>query len=491
MLDSAVRIHHKFQIEIKSHYRLQRDEKQTEYAFDVYMFVPNSLDLNPGNYPKYLFYRDLQAYIRFETPTVLLRDIASGEEGPFKNLEAAFHRLATEVEPVSLREYENQIKMFCCVLRKALRGHIQYLSRKTDPKDIEHLVEQFIACVREILTRYRALRGIITIPTIDEQTFSIYTLIDEYISLLVEECSYELLELLKRRDWDRDAGHSKELLDLVRAEVDYRKAKGYPSIAVKEGNNEELIYRRNVLKDYTQSVLQLNTRARPEGKVAQQLIFGLAAGLAMVWATAIALYAQYRFGIFTMAFFITLVISYIFKDRIKELVRDWLSSKILRSFFDQKVNICSGSGRQQIGFSRESFSFVDDESVDKEVMRVRNRDKIARIGDYSLGEEIILYRKKITLFSKSFEQLYRNFPLKGVSDISRFNVARLARKMVNPKSPLFALDDGGYQRVTGRRVYHVNFVIRYSFQDEEYYRRIRVVMDRSGIKRIEELVPPA
>jgi hypothetical protein len=184
------------------------------------------------------------------------------------------------------------------------------------------------------------------------------------------------------------------------------------------------------------------------------------------------------------------VISYIFKDRIKELVRDYLSSKILRSFFDQKVNICPGSGRQQIGFSRESFSFVDDEAVDKEVMRVRNRDKIARIGDYSLGEEIILYRKKITLFSKSFEQLYRNFPLKGVSDISRFNVARLTRKMVNPKSPLFALDNGGYQRVTGRRVYHVNFVIKYSFQDEECYRRIRVVMDRSGIKRIEEVGPP-
>jgi hypothetical protein len=48
----------------------------------------------------------------------------------------------------------------------------------------------------------------------------------------------------------------------------------------------------------------------------------------------------------------------------------------------------------------------------------------------------------------------------------------------------------GYQRVTGRRVYHVNFIIKYSFQDEECYRRIRVVMDRSGIKRLEEVGPP-
>jgi hypothetical protein len=490
MLDSSVRIHHKFQIEIKSHYRLQRDEKQTEYAFDVYLFVPNSLDLNSENYPKYLFYRDLQTYIRFETPTVLLKNIACGEKSPFRNLEASFHGLAAEVDPDSLLEYENQIKMFCCMFRKSLREHIEFLSKKTDPTDMEHLVAQFISNTREILAKYRELRGIITIPTINEQTFCIYALIDEYASLLVEEYSYELLERLKRQDWAHNAGYTKELLGLVRAEVDYRKAKWYPSIAAKEGDNEGLIYRRKVLKDYTQSVLLLNTQMRPEGKVTQQLIFSASAGLAMVWATAIALYAQYKFGIFTMAFFVTLVVSYIFKDRIKELVRDYLSSKILRSFFDQKVSICSGSERQKVGSSRESFSFVDDDAVDKEAMRVRHRDKIARIGDYSVGEKIILYRKKITLFSKSFEQVYRNFPLKGVSDISRFNVARLTRKMVNPKSPLFALDNGGYQRVTGRRVYHVNFVIRYSFQDEEHYRRIRVVMDRSGIKRLEEVGPP-
>ena len=40
-----VRIHDKHQLEFKSHYRLKQQEKHTSYAIEIYMFVPNSLDL--------------------------------------------------------------------------------------------------------------------------------------------------------------------------------------------------------------------------------------------------------------------------------------------------------------------------------------------------------------------------------------------------------------------------------------------------------------
>jgi hypothetical protein len=89
-----------------------------------------------------------------------------------------------------------------------------------------------------------------------------------------------------------------------------------------------------------------------------------------------------------MAFFITLVVSYIFKDRIKEIVRDYLSSKLLRFFYDQKVRICTCSRKHQIGSSRESFSFVGDDKLDDEIMTLRNRDPISRIGEYTAGEKI-------------------------------------------------------------------------------------------------------
>jgi hypothetical protein len=485
MLD--VRIHDKYQIEFKTHYRFKRQEKDTAYDVEIYMFIPNSLDLDHDNYPKYLFYRDLQTYLRFETPTIALRHVASGKRNPFQSLETCFQKLAADPSPENISNYENQLKMFCCIVKKAMSEHSVFLSRKDDPKDIDYLVENYISHTSDILEKCRGLRKIITIPTIDEKTFSIYALIDEYMSLVTDEYSYRLLETLKKKGPGNYDEHKKAVLQLITSEIGYRTAKGYLARPKENDDNEELVYRVQSLKKCTESVLFLSTRARPEGKMVQQLIFGAAAGLAMIWATAIALYAQYIFGIFTMAFFITLVVSYIFKDRIKEVVRDYLSSKLLRFFYDQKTRICTGSRKHEIGSSRESFSFVGDDMVDDDVMELRNRDQISRSGDYSVGEKTILYRKKINVFPRCFEQVYRILEIKGVTDITRYSVARLTRKMGNPKRHLFITDGKDYRRINARKVQHINFIIRYSSHDESRLKRFRIVMDRGGIRRLEEV----
>ena len=485
MLD--VRIHDKYQIEFKTHYRFKRQEEHTEYDVEIYMFMPNSLDLDHDNYPKYLFYRDLQTYLRFETPKIALRHVASGKGNPFQSMEECFQKLAADPSPGYLSNYENQLKMFCCVVRKAMSEHIAFVSRKDDPRDIDYLVENYISHTTDMLDKFRGLRMIITIPTIDEKTFSMYALIDEYLSLVTDEYSYRLLETLKKKGLGNYDEHKKSILQMISNEIEYRKAKCYLAGPKENDDNEELVYRMQSLKKSTESVLFLNTHARPEGKMAQQMIFGAAAGLAMIWATAVALYAQYVFGIFTMAFFITLVVSYIFKDRIKELVRDYLSSKLQRFFFDQKTRICTGSRKHKIGISRESFSFVGDDTIDNEVVELRNRDQISRSGEYSVGEKTLLYRKKISVFPRYFEQVYQNLHIKGVTDITRYSVARLTRKMGNPKRHLFITDGKDYRRINARKVQHINFIIRYTAHDESCLKRFRLVMDRGGIRRLEEV----
>jgi hypothetical protein len=489
MLD--VRIHDKYQIEFKTHYRFNRQEEHSEYAVEIYMFMPNSLDLDHDNYPKYLFYRDLQTYLRFETPKIALRHVASGKGNPFQSIEECFQKLAADPSAENLSNYENQLKMFCCVFRKAMSEHIVFLSTKDDPKDIDYLVENYISDTTDILEKFRSLRAIITISTIDEKTFSMYDLIDEYLSLVANEYSYRQLETLKKKGLRNYDQHRKKVLQLVTNEIGYRKSKGYLAEPEENDDNEELVYRMQSLRKSTESVLFLSTRARPEGIMAQQLIFGAAAGLAMIWATAIALYAQYIFGIFTMAFFITLVVSYIFKDRIKEIVRDYLSSKLLRFFYDQKTWIYTGSKKHKIGSSRESFSIVGDDTVDDEVMELRNRDQISRSGEYSVGEKTILYRKKISVFPRYFERIYRILQIKGVTDITRYSVARMTRKMGNPKRHLFITDSKDYRRVSARKVHHINFIVRYTTHNKSCLKRFRLVMDRGGIRRLEEISRPA
>ena len=486
MLD--VRIHDKYQIEFKTHYRFKKSEKSTAYALEIYVFASNSLDLNPGSYPKYLFYRDLQTYLRLETPKIALRHIVSGRQNPFENLAAGFQDLASDPSiPQYVDNYVNQLKMFCCVTRRAMSEHIALVSRKTKPGSIDRLVEKYLSHSRNILQQYRSLRACVSYPSSGRRSFNLYIIIDEYRSLFTEEYSYRLLNTLKKKglaNWD---AHKKAILELIVEETDYRKSQGYLVAASENDSNERLVHQTQSLKKYTESVLFLKTRSRQEGKLAQQMIFGVAAGLAMIWATAVALYAQYKFGIFTMAFFLTLVGSYILKDRIKELVKEYLSNKLLRFFYDQKIKICTTARKNRIGASRESFSFVNDEGLDNDIMELRNRDEMSQLGEYSVGEQVILYRKKIEVFQTQFDQVYKDLKIKGVTDITRYSVARMTQKMGNPKRQLYITDGEDYKRISARKVHHINFIIRYSENGKSNLKRFRLVMDRGGIRRLEEV----
>lgn len=485
MLD--VRIHDKYQIEFKTHYRFKRPEKSTSYALEIYIFASNSLDLNPESYPKYLFYRDLQTYIRLETPKIALRHIVSGKQNPFQNLVKSFEQLAENPSAPNIDDYENQLKMFCCITRKAISEHIAFLDRKTKPGNINHLVEKYLSHTTKILRKFRNLREIITSPSIDRKTLCKYIMIDEYISLFIEAYSYRLLNTLKKKGLDNWDSHKKTILHLIVDEIAYRKSQGYLTEPKENDANEKLVHQTQSLRKYTESVLFLNTRSQKEGKLAQQMIFGIAAGLAMIWATAIALYAQYKFGIFTMAFFLTLVGSYILKDRIKDIVKEYLSNKLLRFFYDQKIRICTAARKNKIGASRESFSFVSDNTLDDEIMKLRNRDQMSQLGEYSVGEQVILYRKKINVVPRHFEKVYQDLKIKGVTDITRYSIDRLTQKMGNPKRNLYITDGKSYRRTSARKVHHINFIIRYSEHEESYLKRFRLIMDRGGIRRLEEV----
>ncbi|MCK5726765.1 MAG: hypothetical protein KAH22_08080 [Thiotrichaceae bacterium] len=488
MLD--IRIHDKYQVEFKTHYRFDQKQKHSSHEMEIYMFVPKNLDVNTTTYPSYLFYRDIQTYLRFETPRIALQHVAKGKQNPYKKLYDSFKKLASRPTVRNIRKYENQLKMFCCVYRKAMSGHITFIAETSDHDDIDMLVDNFHQLTIDILEKVRALREIIVIPTIDEEMLDKYLLIDEYLSLVTDQYCYRLLETLKKRGLPKWDDYKCLLLQLVSSEIDYRQSKDYISEPKKNDNNENLIYRMSTLRSYTESILFLGVSSEPEGRLAQQMVFGFAAGLAMLWATSIAMYVQYRYGLFTMTFFITLVISYIFKDRIKEGVRDYLSSKLVRFFYDQKTQITSGVSKSNIGNTRENFNFTKSKSIDEDIKALRNRDQISQIRKYSVGEVILHYRKKVKIFPKRFEQVFKAFNIQGVTDITRLNVSRFTKKMDNPKRQLFTTDGENYCRTSARKVYNIDFIVRYSSTDEVTVKRFRLVMDRGGARRLEESPVP-
>ena len=204
----------------------------------------------------------------------------------------------------------------------------------------------------------------------------------------------------------------------------------------------------------------------------------------MVFATVISFAFQQTYGNFTLPFFIALVISYMFKDRIKELVRIYFATRLSSRLFDYKIGIRVGDIK--VGWCKEGFDFLTPEKISSPVRKMRNRHSPLVIGR-GTEEQVIQYRKRIHLNQKAVNRL-SPYPLSGINDIVRYNLSEFMRKMDNPKVPLCAnKGDGQYVPAEGRKVYYLNLIIQFKYENTTRFYRYRVCMSRKGIHKIKEI----
>lgn len=485
MIEKTVKIHDKFQFEIKLGYKIKKDQEKTSYNIETYFFIPNNLDINRDTYSKKIFYKDIHGYIRLKTPTLLLRQIADSKISPIPGLRDSIETLLTKRDRESHENFEYHVKMVCSIVKSALRDHV-YFTAKSRPTDIPALIQEFVTESATLADAYRDLKPVITVPTATDKILSIYRFGDEFLSHNIETYAFRLLKQLDRTATGDMAGLREELVTFIRSEYNYRTACNYQSPQDDEHDNEILIYRQGVLKKYIGSVLFLDTRRESEGKLLEQILIGIAAGLAMIFATLVAFIAQKQFGTFTFPVFVALVISYIFKDRIKELTRFYFINKAGKFRFDQKTAIY-GENRQTIGICKEAVNFIKERDLPTRIKSIRKRATIADVENQWRGEKVIFYRKQVTLFSKRMKRVYKEFNIEGVNDIIRFNIARFLEKMDNPSRKVHTLKGDTVCEIPGDRVYHVNLIIKISRDRKTFFKRVRLVLNRDGIKRIEEI----
>lgn len=487
MIEESVKIHDKFSVEIKLGYRTKRSLEINDYSISTWFFIPYSLDINRHTYKKDDFYSDLKINIRLTTPVYLLREIAVGKESPFHLLENAFKKLSVKPTRTNKDEYDYHIKMFHSILKSSLRNEINHISENIIADDRQFLISSYINHLTIILDRYRKLRRIINTPTVNEEFMNYYLLSDEFMSSLVEQNTYNLLNNLEKQFKDDYKFNKLKLINLLRNEIEYKEKVGYPYIKKSSPeNNQEVVYRRGVLKKYFESQLFLESRKRKDGIVIEQLLYSLAAGLSMIFATAIAFTFQSKFGNFTMPFFIALVIGYMLKDRIKELTRYYLGGKVNKRLFDHK-NTIRVKDCPKIGWCKESFDFVKEESIPKRAAKLRNRSQIMEFENKSANEKIVLYRKQIRINRKRLNHNYKHYEIIGINDIIRFNISRFVKNMDNPRVPAYILNEDGYENIRGDKLYYINFIMKFKHDDISDYHRYRIAFNREGIKKVEEL----
>ncbi len=489
MLERRIKRHGRTQFELKLHYPLDKSQKEAEYNIDLYFFLPRSLGITKTTYRKVNFYDSIQNYIRLRTPVYTLEAIVEGENSPLEKLAKTYEKFARigDGDARAKDEFEIQTKLFCSIFASSIRDNTYYLTHDAPEADLPKLVEKQIRAVKSITEKYRELRSVIAVPTIRKSTFAVYQFGDEYMSLLIEKYSFRILEHLRKNRFEFEKENlRKTLLELIASELDYRKKNGY-ALPDEESESEEMMFRFSVLKKYFNSVLSIETNKEQEGVFLEQFLFAIAAGLAMIFATAVAFVSQSIYGNMTMPFFIALVVSYMFKDRIKELTRVALKNIFSKKIYDYKTKLYLDE-KYKLGAIRTSFSFVDEKKLPGEIIKLRKKYRTQEFDNKFSREKIILFRKNIRLLSQVRKSLFGGYEFDSVTDILRFDVSRFLSKMDEPRKPIFVLTKNGYKKIYARRVYHVNLIIKYERSDKTDYHRYRLVLTRKGIERIEHVV---
>jgi hypothetical protein len=485
--------HDQYQFEVKLDYPLDPDAADQRYVVEAYFFIPEQLGVNAHTYPPQSFYRDVRDYIRFKTPQMTLAQLAEPENAlsPLARLMECDQRLKKggwSEEAVRTLAYES--KMLARVLRASLRDLVQLIAdalwkgRAIDRRDAARLGEEAFDRLEEILARYRAIGDDLLNPGVPRDALGVHRLVDEFLSLTSESFALHLVDIL----WEAP-GLKERAVKLAADEVAYRKARGYPSIASVDSDNEVFLYRHKLLKKFTGNVLYLQIHQQDARAPVQNLIFAVAAGLAMAFAVAVS-FLSFGLAQASWTVFFVLVVSYMLKDRLKEWIRMVLSRWLDRLLYDHKIQITDSATGERIGEFRQKFEFIPLSEVPKGVRRVRGFGRTESLAERELTEQVLVYHKAVHLRPRRV--FGRHKRVAALTDIFRFNVRSLLYSMDEPVQEVELLDPalGVAREVPAARTYHLSVILRIGrvgSSDPKDYRKLRVVLDRNGIKRVEQV----
>ena len=480
MIEHSIKVHDRFTLELKLGLHSAQRVRPDRFAVNLWLFIPNSLDVNRFTYTKAHFYRDLKTYARLITPAFSLSYLASPESPPLRWLEAAMAAFAQEPTEAHQTQYEYHIKMFVSALKSSLRNTVNSLVQAASFEQLPQLVDSLDA----IRHRYRSHLHDLSASGLPGTMLEFYRFGDEYMSDVMELHAFKAMHELDRQGVE---GYRDILRGLIDDEMRYRQQQGYAMIDPENKHrNHAFVFRMGMLKKYAESHLFMSIRKRRDGVLAEQVLYSLAAGISMVVATAIAFSFQRRYGNFTMPLFVALVVGYMLKDRIKELARYFFAHRMGNRYYDHKIDMSLNG--HPVGWIKEAMDFIPQAKVPPSVVRSRSRPSIIEADHRVNAEQTLLYRSRVHLETSALGAV-SPYPIAGVNSIVRLNVADLLRKADNPEFPLYYPDErpAGYRVVMGERMYYLNIVLQLDHGPQLNLVPYRVAFNRNGIHSVARL----
>lgn len=455
MIDISTRVHDRDSIEFKIGYVTDKDVRQEDFLLGMWIFWPGGLDITSSTFSKNAFYRYFKSNVRLITPHFPLGQIVGGDAVPLKNILSADEGL------------DYRLRLFGSIVKSSLRdGCDKILSAEADERT--ELCKTYASDALDILKRYDSLE-------VPRQYVDEYRICGEFI------CNVTAASMFRLVDNGLACPEISSVLYKVR---DIREAMGYARVKPGDAEaNKEFISRQGLVKKHVEGPLFLKAPKIRDGFLAEQAYYSIAAGLAMLFATVVAWAFQRQFGNLTWPLFIALIISYMLKDRIKELTRYYFSHKVGSKYFDNKADIRYKDTK--LGELKEGMDFVKRDKIPREVMDLRLGGSKTDIPE--AGESTLLYRKKLHIDRDALDRI-SIYEHEGINDIIRLHFEGFLKKADNAVSYVGYLgEDGEVIKVPCERDYCIHIVFQYDYEGSRDLKLFRVYINRDGIKEIEEV----
>ncbi|MBT9549122.1 MAG: hypothetical protein IV090_27255 [Candidatus Sericytochromatia bacterium] len=528
-LSSSTTTHSRQQFERIFDFKLPAESEETRkrYEVDTYFFIPRSVGLNPDNFSRVEFYNSLTSYLRIQSSDGLRRSALKTGTWSLPRSEDYFTSYFNAPDRPDLAQSAIQeVKFFACLMEtqlKLLRVQLrQVMVRRGYKKEsrIRYFIKK-LSVLLELLETFRQLyltrirSGEIWI---DEEVQRAFVLSDEFLSYRLESILISLNELLESGNemvWCQ--GFQELILTSLQKEMHYREAMDILQLHDRssESTQETYYYRLGLLKKYISDVLYLDIRNLQKDRAYRNLVAAAGAALAATWAGLIDLQRFYWLqnldlegplpsSDFALRFFLIVivgVVAYIFKDRIKELTREYFYSRLKQYLPDYEFSVFyhsvmpGQSGEEKVGFAKQYMRYLKKEALPAEIAYIREWGHPNKL-EPERAEEVIHYSKQINFETDLLRKKFAH--IRYIRDISRFSIDEFLLRIDEPNKKLRYFDQNkGISTMKAPKVYHLNVISRYAVSEYHEgrwqpakieFEHVRLVLNKKGIVRVEPVL---
>lgn len=507
-LETHVEVHGTEQLEVRFNYAIGQERGAQKHIVDAYFFIPKNVGVNQANYSRERFYGDVTALMRLDAAPQALSELSNARNpaSPLYRLARGLRQFAEDPRPPSSKSLAVQVKIYAHLFALGVATELKSLQSQAsarDDEDVDLALGAALERIRTALWSYRKLRcAYWPYERLADQSFAdVMRTADEYMSLFVDEQLARFVETLESNPENFDGSGRVARLRLVaaglaREEAFHRRKYGYLCLA--EGSSiegEYYTYRASLLKKSIQRALYLDPREVKNDMFVRNAVGALAAALAAIWATALAMQmpAISELSSETKAFFFAAAVAaYVAKDRIKAVTNEVLVPKLRKHDHTWRLH---GDSLETFGLGMllarltESMSFTPLASLPADIRAMRASSRTVRNSEM-VAEEVIHYQK--TMEARAAED---DKPLPDgywVRDIMRLSVRPFLTRLDESLDRVehFDVTRGRFSLVHLPKVYHVNLVIKVTRENLDgknhvQLEHLRVVLNKAGIVRVE------